>query len=50
MVKERTYREFRKIKKKYEHLLIGMSSNNEQVCREYIPNLAYILSSFNKKN
>ena len=35
MVKERTYGEFRKMKRKYEHLLIEMSSNNEQICRDF---------------
>ena len=41
MVKERTYREFRKMKRKYEHLLIGMSSNNEQICRDFETNTLF---------
>ena len=41
MIKERTYREFRKMKRKYEHLLIGMSSNNEQICRDFETNTLF---------
>ena len=41
MVKERTYREIRKMKRKYEYLLIGISSNNEKISKYFETNILF---------